>query len=111
MRNSIVRLLAATSLVCVSTLSAATFPGTVVSYNPGVGFVPHYTDASTLLGQPSRVNPYGDATDPFDPAYGTDQILSLGTGGSVTVRFDTPVLNLPRNKFGRDFTIFGNSGF
>ncbi len=101
------------ALLCSATVhAAATFANQVVSYNPGTGTSSHFTnDTSVVLGQPSTVNPFGESTDPFDPPYGTNQILSVGAGGWVTVRFDTPVVNLPVNPFGRDFIIYGNSGF
>jgi len=95
----------------VVTASAANFASTVAEYQPGDGFVPRYTNAAVVLGEPSRVNPFEDATEPFNPAYGTDQLLSLGTGGSLTVKFAAPVMNHPHNRFGIDFLIFGNSGF
>jgi hypothetical protein len=111
MKKSVV-IAALAAFVCSFTSSAATFADHVVSYNPGAGVSRHFTnDVSVVLGQPSTVNPFGDPTDPFDPPYGTNEILSVGAGGWLTVKFDTPVLNLPVNPFGRDFIIYGNSGF
>jgi hypothetical protein len=90
----------------------AQFATTVVSYSPGTGASAGYTnDASVATGAPSVVNPYFDNTDPFDPPYGTDQIVSLGAGGSLTLRFAAPVANSASNAFGLDFVVFGNSGF
>jgi len=103
--------LASAIVVLVSKSQAAPFADEVVGYNPGVGAALNYTNFTTVLGEPSRVNPFGDAVEPFNPPYGRNQILSIGTGGSVTVRFHTPVLNHPKNQFGLDFIIFGNSGF
>ncbi|MFM2081963.1 MAG: hypothetical protein RL380_654, partial [Verrucomicrobiota bacterium] len=68
-------------------------------------------DTSVATGAPSVVNPYFDNTDPFDPPYGTDQIVSVGAGGSLTLRFAAPVANSASNAFGLDFVVFGNSGF
>jgi hypothetical protein len=102
--------LALTSIVSV-TAYAAPFADAVVSYNPGSGFTSGYTDASVALGEPSRVNPFFDPTDPFNPPYGQNQIVSVGTSGSLVVKFDAPVQNHPKNRFGIDFMIFGNSGF
>lgn len=95
-----------------STYTTLAAPGDrVISYNPGVGYTPNFTHAPVVLGEPSRVNPFGEATDPFNPAYGTNQVLSIGAGGSLVVRLQKPILNHPRNIDGLDFTIFGNSGF
>ncbi|HTD65013.1 MAG TPA: hypothetical protein VK846_00585, partial [Candidatus Limnocylindria bacterium] len=52
-----------------------------------------------------------DATTPFNPPYGKEQILSIGEGGSLTVKFHRPIHNAAHKPFGRDFIIFGNSGF
>jgi len=92
-------------------LASAVQGASVISYDPGTGYALRHTNVNAVLGEPSRVNPFGDPTDPFNPAYGTNQILSIGAGGSLTVQFQQPVLNHPNNIFGLDFTIFGNSGF
>jgi hypothetical protein len=96
----------------VLTSPAATFyAAQIVSYHPGVGHAPRFTHPEAVLGEPSRINPFGEDTDPFNPPYGTNQIVSIGAGGSLTVRFHQPILNHPRNLGRLDFTIFGNSGF
>lgn len=108
MKKTCLFLLAVASVVN----SAFATPGDkVVSYNPGVGYTPNFTHPQVVLGEPSRVNPFGEATDPFNPPYGTNQVLSIGAGGSLVVRLHKPILNHPRNIDGLDFTIFGNAGF
>jgi len=93
--------------------SVAQFASSVVSYNSGVGFQSGYTTASSALGEPSRVTPglFGGPVDPFNAAYLASQVVSIGTGGSLILQFDSPILNNPANAFGRDFNIFGNAGF
>jgi hypothetical protein len=90
---------------------ASPFADAIVSYEPGVGYSQGFTLPATALGEPSRVNTFGEATDPFNPPYSASQVVSIGEGGSLTVRFHTPILNHPNNLFGYDFLIFGNSGF
>ncbi len=52
---------------------------------------------------------------PVNPAYGPDRLVTLATatdddvGGSITVEFDHPVVDDPRNPFGLDFIVFGNA--
>ena len=104
--------LALASVVFTSISSyGSPFADAVVSYNPGAGYAPRFTNPLAALGEPSRTNPFGEATDPFDPPYGTNQIVSIGAGGHLVVRFHTPILNHPRNLRGLDFIIFGNTGF
>jgi hypothetical protein len=95
----------------VTTLRAGEFADAVVSYEPGTGTSPRFQHPAAALGAPSQVNPFGESTDPFDPPYGTNQIVSIGAGGSLVLRFHTPLLNHPNNAYGYDFIIFGNTGF
>jgi hypothetical protein len=83
----------------------------VVSYEPGVGAASRFTDPAAAAGAPSQINPFGESTDPFNPPYGTNQIVSIGAGGHLILAFTTPLLNHPNNLFGLDFTVFGNTGF
>ena len=72
-----------------------------------------YDQAEAALGEPSRVIPgeFGGPVDPFNAPWQTDQIVSVGTGGSLTIRFDAPVRNAPTNPHGLDFLVFGSSAF
>jgi len=102
--------LAAASLV-LNAHAASLFAGKIVSYQPGVGYSAGFTNPEVALGEPARVNPFGEDADPFNPPYGTNQIVSIGAGGSLVVQFKKPILNHPRNIDRLDFTVFGNSGF
>src|SRR5690349_3213061 len=107
-----VRLLALALAGIVPSLTVcAQFASSVVSYVPGTGVAAGLTNPAAALGEPSRVTPgtYGGPVDPFDPAYLGSQLVSIGTGGSLTVKFSQPILNHPLNRFGIDFIIFGNS--
>lgn len=90
---------------------AENFAARVISYDPGVNFSPGFTNPAVVLGEPSRVNPYTEAVDPFNAPYGTNQVLSIGEGGSLVVRMERPIFNTWRKPFGLDFIIFGNAGF
>lgn len=94
-------------------VASAQFADSVVSYTSGTGFQPGYTTPSSALGEPSRVTPgtFGGPVDPFNSPYLSSQLVSLGVGGSLTVQFNSPILNHAANPFGLDFNIFGNAGF
>ena len=106
-------LLAAASYIATQTRLVAQYATSIVDYSPGGGFSPKYTNAASALGQPSRVTEglFGGPVDPFAPPYTPEQLVSLGAGGSLTVRFSTPILNSERNPFGLDFSVFGSAGF
>src|SRR5438477_12927832 len=78
------------SFVCSASAQFADF---VVSYTSGTGVSAGYTDPASLLGQPSQSTPgpFGGPVDPFDPAWQGGQLVSVGTGGTLTVHLDTPV--------------------
>ncbi len=110
MKKISIVLLALAGFVLTS-FAADNYATRVVSYHPGTNFAAGFTNPAAVLGAPSRINPYREAADPFNPPYGKEQILSVGEGGSVTVRFRRAVHNSLHNPFGLDFNVFGNAGF
>ncbi|HLX95700.1 MAG TPA: hypothetical protein VKU37_08140 [Verrucomicrobiae bacterium] len=97
----------------IPTLTHAQFASSVVAYTEGGGVDSGYNDPTAALGAPSQVTPgiYGGPVDPFDAPYLSSQIVGIGTGGSLTLQFSTPIQNNPGNPFGLDFIIFGHAGF
>ncbi len=88
--------------------------GQVVSYVEGVGVQPGYNVPASTLGQPTRftgVGSFPGAVTPFNPAFLGSEVASIGSGGHLVVRFDTPVLDDPLNLFGVDLLVFGNAGY
>lgn len=90
----------------------------VVSYVQGSNANADHLVASNALGGPERVtgedSPFGSfpgSVTPFAGAFGFGEFVSIGAGGSLTVRFDEPVMNDPLNPFGVDLLVFGNSFF
>ncbi len=103
------------ALLVVTRSVAGPFADAVVSYTAGTDAQPNLNIPASALGAPSviTVDPVwgNSAVEPFSPPYLASQIVSVGEGGSLTVRFDTPVQNSPGNAFGLDFLIFGSAGF
>lgn len=99
----------------VSQSAASPYADTVVSYTPGNTAQASLDNPASSLGAPSSVTVdpvFGNSpVDPFNPPYLASQIVSVGEGGSLTVRFNLPVRNHPANPFGLDFIIFGSAGF
>ncbi len=99
----------------VPAITRAQFASSVVSYTEGSGVTAGYDGPTAALGGPSTetVDPtYGTSpVDPFDAPYLSSQIVGIGTGGSLTLQFNTPIQNNPGNPFGVDFIIFGHAGF
>ncbi|HAB18270.1 MAG TPA: PEP-CTERM sorting domain-containing protein [Verrucomicrobiota bacterium] len=91
----------------------AQFARQVHDYQAGSGAANGYTNPAAALGEPSRITPgpFGGPVDPFNTAYLDSQLVSIGAGGSLTVKFATPLLNDPAHSYGLDFLIFGGAGF
>jgi hypothetical protein len=100
------------------------FANSVVS-SSGLGTNPLYNDPNAALGQPST-QIYGGYDIPqgeyhvsmvYAPYYttqqtgGQDVIVSMGTAGTETVKFDTPIVHSDQHWYGDDFILFGNTFF
>jgi hypothetical protein len=86
----------------------------VVEYVPGSTALPAYPDPLTALGAPERYTGegiYPAAVTVFNPAWGADELVSIGEGGRLTVRFDRPITNGAGHLYGVDLLIFGNGFF
>jgi hypothetical protein len=94
----------------VAHLTSAQFADSVVSYSAGSGVNPTFTDPTRALGSPTVYIGYQNS-DPFNPPFMGTDLVSVGIGGSITLQFNSPILNSPAHAFGLDFIIFGNSGF
>ena len=88
------------------------FATSVVNYNPGAlsGSELKYANASSALGAPTLMDQYSVPIDQFYAPYETNHILLIGAGGSLTVKFDTPIRNSGANPYGADFLIYGAYG-
>jgi hypothetical protein len=106
-RNVIVALALAGWFALVSTTAHAQFAGSILSYDSGTGFASGFTNASSALGSPAL----GSGVTPFGPPFSKSQLVSIGTGGEITLQMDMPIVNDPGDPFGLNFIIFANSFF
>ena len=86
----------------------------VVSYDAGDGADVGFTDPLTALGEPSRMtgtDPWEATVTPFNGPWLSEQVVSIGQGGHLTVRFDEPIVDDPYHLFGVDLIVFGNGFF
>lgn len=105
------------TLVLAQSLAHAQYATAVVQYTAGTGYATEfgtglgYTQTGSVLGEPSRSTPgeFGGPVDPFSAPYLREQLLSVGSGGSLTVALSAR--NDPANPYGLDFQIFGGSFF
>jgi len=103
-------------LSIMGVVSADPWADAVVSYVPGANPEAAFTsDAAVALGPPQRVTGellgFPGSITMFASAFGTDEIISIGEGGELVVRFDEPIIDDPAHPFGADLLIFGNTFF
>ena len=85
----------------------------VISYVEGVGGSPGYNSPAASIGEPSRFTGEGiwpGVVSPFNAPWLADEIVSIGSTGSLVVAFDEPVVNDLANPWGIDLIVFGNTG-
>ena len=119
MKRIIIILLGLAALPGASETRATQFAAQVVSYKSGVGFATDwstgagYTNKDAIVGPPARetLGKLSGPITPFSPPYLLSQILSIGEGGEVTLKFSNPIRDESINPFGLDFLVFGGAGF
>jgi hypothetical protein len=87
----------------------------VVQYAPGGNAPAGYTTPEAALGKPTLftdpLGMFGGVVTPINSSFGVGETVSLGAGGSLTLRFAEPVTNDALNPFGIDLIVFGNAFF
>jgi hypothetical protein len=119
MRTLEVRLRVCAAIVCGAlflnpSARAASFASEVVSYLAGTNIPAGYDDPQVALGSPGRSTgngPFDGDVTPFNTPYASDDVVSIGAGGSLVLRFADAVLDDPANPFGVDLLVFGNAFF
>jgi hypothetical protein len=102
------------TLAVTNVRAADAWADMVVSYVPGSIPDAGYTDPASALGKPTllSIDPFGfmnGVVTPLSPSFGYGETVSIGAGGSLTLRFADPVTNDPNNPFGVDLLVFGNA--
>lgn len=90
------------------------FATSVLSYDAGSNAVAGYNDPMTALGSAERFTGEGvfpGGVTPFNPAFGTDELVSVGSGGHLSLGFNTTITNNAAHAYGIDLIVFSNSGF
>lgn len=93
---------------------ASPFATEVRSYDAGSNANPSYSDANAALGSAARTTGSGSfasGVTPFNPPFNADQLVSVGSGGHITLGFDRLITNNASNRFGVDLILFSNAFF
>ena len=105
----------ACALATARVAGADPYANAVVSFDVGAGGAAGFDDPTTALGAPERITGelagFSGVVSIASPPFGTDELVSIGAGGHLTVRFDEPITDAPSHLFGADLIVFGNAGF
>ncbi|MEQ9095194.1 MAG: GC-type dockerin domain-anchored protein [Phycisphaerales bacterium] len=110
------------AVVVVSSVSAIAsaqglldpFAAEVVQYAPGVDVPAGFDDPASALGEPARytgVGSFPGVVTPFNPPFLGSEVVTIGAGGSLTLRLGTPAIDAATNPFGVDLIVFHNGGY
>ncbi|MFA6046083.1 MAG: hypothetical protein WC718_13955 [Phycisphaerales bacterium] len=102
------------SLALALPVLAGTYASSVINYTPGSNAANAYRNPQVALGSPERFTGEGvfpSVVSPFNPAFGSNEIVSIGAGGSLTLQFAQPVSDDANHPFGQDLLIFGGQFF
>ena len=105
MSNVCVIALASASIFVSSRTFGTGFADAVVAYNRGSAYASGFTNSASALSAPTST------ATPFSPPFRTNQIVSIGAGGFLSLHMSSPIVHSPANPYGVDFQIFGNSFF
>ena len=104
--------------VATSGTIASPFATSVLSYDQGSNAADGFTLASTALGSAERFTgesvfggAFASAISPFNPAFGPDELVSVGSGGHLSLGFDRLITNDASHAYGVDLIVFSNAGF
>lgn len=90
------------------------FAAEVIQYSPGADVPAGFDDPVTALGEPTRFTGIGSfpgAVTPFNPPFLASEVVTIGPGGSLTLRLGTPATDAATNPFGIDLLVFHNGGY
>jgi len=93
-------------------LGADPWADAVVGYIQGTNPNPAALTPGTSVGSPERFTGEGvfpSVVTPFNAAFGSDELVSLGAGGVLTVGFDEAIVDDAANPYGVDLLIFANA--
>ncbi|MEQ8315885.1 MAG: GC-type dockerin domain-anchored protein [Phycisphaerales bacterium] len=90
------------------------FAAEVVQYTPGADVPAGFNEPTSALGEPTRftgVGSFPGAVTPFNPAFLSSEVVTIGAGGTLTLRLGTPAFDAATNPFGVDLILFHNGGY
>ncbi|TWT85797.1 hypothetical protein Pla123a_06040 [Posidoniimonas polymericola] len=97
---------AALATLLAASPARAQYAVEVTSYTPGAAPSAGYTNTAAALGGPQRDTAFGAVTT-FNPPFSTDDLVSIGEGGELTLRLSNYVLP---QVGGPEIGVFTNTG-
>jgi hypothetical protein len=121
MKRLVLATLSLAALLSAATTHAADpWAYEAVRYTPGTAISPDFVTGDlfdkplTALGAPTRItslDSFPSAVTPLSAPFRSTEVVTVGGGGELVVKFDEPVTDDPLNPFGIDLLVFGNAFF